>query len=305
MAETFVTVASIKHMIRHVASWMKPERRGVPFQFRPGRAQVVCQPLGVVGVISPWNYPVSLALGPVATALAAGNRVMLKPSEYTPATSALLVRLLGEIFPADQVTVVTGDAEIGAAFAALPFDHLLFTGGTATGRLIMRAASENLVPVTLELGGKSPVLVDADYPLERAARRIAQGKRLNAGQVCIAPDYVLVPAAEATRARPSRKLPPTLLLDVTGDMAAMQDEIFGSVLPVKTYGTLDEAIAYINSRPRPLALYYFGASRAPAGGPGPHHVGWGHHQRHPAALLAGGFALRRCRGERDGRVSRP
>jgi coniferyl-aldehyde dehydrogenase len=321
MAETFVTVASIKHMIRHLASWMKPERRRVPFQFLPGRAQVVYQPLGVVGVISPWNYPVSLALGPVATALAAGNRVMLKPSEYTPATSALLARLLGEILPAEQVAVVTGDAEVGAAFAALPFDHLLFTGGTATGRLIMRAASENLVPVTLELGGKSPVLVDADYPLERAARSIAQGKLLNAGQVCIAPDYVLVPAAEATRfatlfadevkrlypslvgnpdytavinqrhydrlralvddarskgakvieinpasedlrTQPGRKLPPTLLLDVTSDMAAMQDEIFGPVLPVKTYGTLDEAIAYINSRPRPLALYYFGANRA-------------------------------------------
>jgi coniferyl-aldehyde dehydrogenase len=321
LAETFVTVTAIKHMIRHVASWMKPERRSVPFQFLPGRAQVVSQPLGVVGVISPWNYPVSLALGPVATALAAGNRVMLKPSEYTPATSALLARLLGEIFPVEQVAVVTGGAEVGAAFAALPFDHLLFTGGTATGRLIMRAASENLVPVTLELGGKSPVLVDADYPLERAARSIAQGKLLNAGQVCIAPDYVLVPAADAARfatlfadevkrlypslvdnpdysavinqrhydrlrmlvedargkgakvveinpagedVRPQsgRKLPPTLLLDVTNDMAAMQDEIFGPVLPVKTYGTLDEAIAYINSRPRPLALYYFGTNRA-------------------------------------------
>jgi coniferyl-aldehyde dehydrogenase len=293
----------------------------VPFQFRPGRAQVIYQPLGVVGVISPWNYPVSLALGPVAAALAAGNRVMLKPSEYTPATSALLARLLGEIFPAEQVAVVNGAAEVGAAFAALPFDHLLFTGGTATGRLIMRAASENLVPVTLELGGKSPVLLDAEYPLERAARSIAQGKLLNAGQVCIAPDYVLVPAADASRfatvfadevkrlypslvdnpdytavinqrhydrlrglvddargkgatvieinpasedlrAQPGRKLPPTLLLDVTSDMAAMQDEIFGPVLPVKTYGTLDEAIAYINSRPRPLALYYFGTNRA-------------------------------------------
>jgi len=324
MAETFVTVASIKHMLRHVASWMKPERRSVPFQFRPGRAQVVYQPLGVVGVISPWNYPVSLALGPVATALAAGNRVMLKPSEYTPATSALLARLLGEAFPAEQVAVVTGGAEVGAAFAALPFDHLLFTGGTGTGRLIMRAASENLVPVTLELGGKSPVLIDADYPLERAARSIAHGKLFNAGQVCIAPDYVLVPAASAARfatlftdevkrlypslvdnpdytavinqrhqdrlrtlvedargkgakvleinpagedlqAQAGRKFPPTLLLDVTSDMAAMQDEIFGPVLPIKTYGTLDEAIAYINSRPRPLALYYFGANRARQG----------------------------------------
>jgi coniferyl-aldehyde dehydrogenase len=307
--------------MRHVASWMRPERRSVALQFRPGRAQIVYQPLGVVGVISPWNYPVGLALAPVAAALAAGNRVMLKPSEYTPATSALLARLLGEAFPAEQVAVITGDAEVGAAFAALPFDHLLFTGSTATGRLIMRAATENLVPVTLELGGKSPVLVDSDYPLERAACSIAHGKLLNAGQTCVAPDYVLVPGAEATRfgalfadqvkalypsltanpdytavinqrhyarlqalvddarskgasvieinpaaedlrGQPGRKFPPTVLLGVTDDMAVMQDEIFGPVLPVKTYGTLGEAIAYINSRPRPLALYYFGAERA-------------------------------------------
>jgi coniferyl-aldehyde dehydrogenase len=245
---------------------------------------------------------------------------MLKPSEYTPATSALLAQLVGEAFPAEQVAVITGGPEVGAAFAALPFDHLLFTGGTATGRLIMRAASENLVPVTLELGGKSPALVDADYPLKRAVRSIAQGKLFNAGQTCIAPDYALVPAPETARfanlfaeevkrlyptladnpdytavvnqrhyerlralvddargkgatvielnparedfrAQPSRKLPPTLLLDVTSEMAAMQEEIFGPVLPVKAYGTLDEAIGYINSRPRPLALYYFSADR--------------------------------------------
>lgn len=321
LGETFVTVASIKHTIRHLESWMKPERRSVALQFRPGRAQVVYQPLGVVGVISPWNYPVSLALGPLAAALAAGNRVMLKPSEYTPATSALLARLLSEAFDADQVAVVTGDAEVGAAFAALPFDHLFFTGSTATGRQIMKAASENLVPVTLELGGKSPVIIDADYPLDRAALSVVQGKLFNAGQTCIAPDYVLLPesdagrfavlfADEVNRLYPSLgenpdysavinqrhydrlrtlvddarskgaevievnpgsedltvmagfTLAPTLLLDVTPEMAAMQDEIFGPVLPVKTYRDLDEAIAYVNSRPRPLALYYFGTNRA-------------------------------------------
>lgn len=321
LGDTFITVNSIKHMLRHLESWMKPERRSVPFPFWPARAQVVYQPLGVVGVISPWNYPVSLALVPLATALAAGNRVMLKPSEYTPATSELLDRLLAERFPPEQVAVVNGGAEVGAAFAGLPFDHLLFTGGTATGRLIMRAASENLVPVTLELGGKSPVLVDAAYPLERAASCTAQGKLFNAGQTCIAPDYVLVPAADAGRfatlfaaevkrlypslagnpdytaiinqrhydrlralvndarskgaevieinpagedlgAHAARKLPPTLLLNVTDEMAAMQEEIFGPVLPVKTYGDLDEAIAYINGRPRPLALYYFGSNSA-------------------------------------------
>jgi coniferyl-aldehyde dehydrogenase len=322
LAEIFVTVAAIKHMSRHVASWMRPERRSVALQFWPARAQVVYQPLGVVGVISPWNYPVGLALGPLAAALAAGNRVMLKPSEFTPATSALLERLLSETFSAEQVAVVAGDADIGAAFAALPCDHLLFTGSsTATGRLIMRAASENLVPVTLELGGKSPVLVDAAYPLERAAYSIAAGKLVNAGQTCVAPDYVLVPEGEAAHfaalfankveelypslvsnpdysavinprhyarlralvddarskgasvieinpagedllGQAGRKLPPTLLLGVTDDMAVMQEEIFGPVLPVKTYGTLDEAIAYINGGPRPLALYYFGENQS-------------------------------------------
>jgi coniferyl-aldehyde dehydrogenase len=320
LGELFLTAESIQHTIRHLSAWMKPERRSVPFQFRPGRAQVIYQPLGVVGVISPWNYPVSLAVTPLATALAAGNRVMLKPSEYTPATSELLARLLGQAFGDEEVAVATGGPEVGTAFASLPFDHLLFTGGTATGRLIMRAASENLVPVTLELGGKSPALIDAAYPLERAARCIAKGKLFNAGQTCIAPDYVLLPATEAERfaslyadevkrlypslvgnpdytsvihqrhydrlralvenargkgsrvieinpageemgAQTGRKLAPTLLLDVTDDMAAMQEEIFGPVLPVKTYGDLDEAIAYVNGHPRPLALYYFGADQ--------------------------------------------
>jgi coniferyl-aldehyde dehydrogenase len=321
LGETFLTVESIKHSIGYLERWMQPERRRVPLQYWPARAQLIYQPLGVVGVISPWNYPVSLALTPVAAALAAGNRVMLKPSEYTPATSALLARLLGQAFSAEQVAVVTGDADIGAAFAALPFDHLLFTGSTATGRLIMRAASENLVPVTLELGGKSPALIDVGYPLERAACSIARGKLFNAGQTCIAPDYVLLPAVDAERfaslysaavkrlypslignadytavvnqrhydrlrglvadardkgaqvieinparedmaAQSGRKLAPTLLVGVTDEMTAMQQEIFGPVLPVTTYRDLDEAIALINSRPRPLALYYFGLNAA-------------------------------------------
>lgn len=319
LADVFTTIAGIKHSARHLASWMKPERRRVPLHFFPGRARVLHQPLGVVGVIAPWNYPVSLALTPLAAALAAGNRVMLKPSEYTPATSALLAQLLGEGFADDQVAVVTGGADVGAAFARLPFDHLFFTGSTSAGRAVMQAASENLVPVTLELGGKSPVLIDSDYPLERAVRSVAHGKLLNAGQTCVAPDYVLLPANQADkfvalfteqvgrlyprlvdnpdytsmvsrrhydrmqqlvddarakgarvveidpagedlRRRPARKFPPTLLRDVTDDMAAMQDEIFGPVLPIKTYRDFDEAIAYINDHPRPLALYYFGNS---------------------------------------------
>jgi coniferyl-aldehyde dehydrogenase len=199
LSDIWTTVSATAHLSRHLTSWMKPERRSVAFHFQPGRAWVESQPLGVVGVIAPWNYPLSLALIPLATALAAGNRVMLKPSEYTPATSGLMAELLAGIFPIEQVAVVTGGAEIGAAFASLPFDLLCFTGSTSVGRAVMRAASENLVPVVLELGGKSPALIDSDYPLERAARSVAHGKLVNAGQTCIAPDYVLVPADRAER----------------------------------------------------------------------------------------------------------
>ena len=179
--------------LKHLAAWMKPVRVRTPIYLQPSRAFLQRQPLGVVGVISPWNYPVQLALGPVITALAAGNRVMLKPSELTPVTSALMEKLLGEAFAPDEVCVVQGDGEVAAAFAALPFDHLFFTGSTAVGRKVAAAAAANLTPTTLELGGKSPCIVDASCDLDSAAIRIAHGKLLNAGQTCIAPDYVLLP----------------------------------------------------------------------------------------------------------------
>jgi coniferyl-aldehyde dehydrogenase len=182
----------IDYLHRNLRRFMRPERRHVALPMRLARARVEYQPLGVVGIVAPWNYPFSLALMPLATALAAGNRAMIKPSELTPATSDLLVTLVRDAFSADEVAVVTGDASIGAAFAALPFDHLFFTGSTAVGRAVMRAASEHLVPVTVELGGKSPVLVDRGQPLERVAAGIAYGKLANAGQTCVAPDYVLV-----------------------------------------------------------------------------------------------------------------
>ena len=274
------------------------------------------QPLGVVGVISPWNYPVQLALLPAVAALAAGNRVLLKPSELTPRTSALLERLANDRFAADEFAVVMGGPEVGEAFARLPFDHLFFTGSTAVGRKIALAAADNLTPVTLELGGKSPALVHADADINALAPRLVAGKLLNAGQTCIAPDYVLAPAgrvdaicealartvatlyptleaspdytsivndrhyarlvaliddasrkgARIIRLNPgnellperTRKLAPTLLVGVRDDMAAMHEEIFGPVLPIESYATLDEAIARINARPRPLALYAFG-----------------------------------------------
>jgi coniferyl-aldehyde dehydrogenase len=251
-------------------------------------------------------------LTPLATALAAGNRVMLKPSEMTPATTELLAAMLADTFDTEQIAVVTGGAETGKAFSSLPFDHLFFTGSIPVGRAIMRAASENLVPVTLELGGKSPIIVDQDYSLSTAARRIAYGKCANGGQICTSPDYLLLPKgktedfvaayrkeiatlypnvagnpdftwvlndrhfarlsgliedAKAKGARVvefgtrqssgSRQFPPIVLLDVTDDMAVMQEEIFGPILPVVTYDRLDDAIAYVNARPRPLALYFF------------------------------------------------
>ncbi|WP_263143871.1 coniferyl aldehyde dehydrogenase [Pseudomonas sp. RIT-PI-AD] len=315
IAELMPSLHGIRHASRHLRRWMKPSRRAVGLLFQPASARVIYQPLGVVGVIVPWNYPLYLAIGPLTGALAAGNRVMLKLSEATPATSRLLQEQLARIFPADLVNVALGEAEVGAAFSRLPFDHLLFTGSTGVGRQVMRAAADHLTPLTLELGGKSPAIVSADVPLADAAERIAFGKCLNAGQTCVAPDYVLVPRArleafvEAYRqavrrfyprlegnpdytlivnprqaarlrdcladaeARGARilplladagacGLPPTLLLEVDDGMRVMQEEIFGPLLPLVPYDRLDDAFAYINRRPRPLALYYFGYDRA-------------------------------------------
>jgi aldehyde dehydrogenase (NAD+)/coniferyl-aldehyde dehydrogenase len=285
--------------------------------FLPGRARVLHQPLGVVGVIVPWNYPLYLAVGPLVAALAAGNRVMVKMSEYTPATSDLFARLVAKHFAADEVAVVQGDVGVAQAFARLPFGHLLFTGSTKVGYSVMRAAAENLTPVTLELGGKSPAILGPDYPLEKFVERVMVGKTMNAGQTCIAPDYVLVPAGQAREfiaaarkvvdacypdilrtpdyssivgerhyrrllgliedarghgaevvplasAEPdaaTRRIPPVALLNVGADMQAMQEEIFGPILPVVGYRDLDEAIRYVNARPNPLALYYFDHDR--------------------------------------------
>jgi len=194
--EGMALVGGITYLRRNLARWMRPESRHVEMHFLPGRARVVYQPLGVVGIMSPWNFPVGLSLMPLATAIAAGNRAMIKPSEFTPATSALLAKVLSEIFPEEQVAVVTGGPEVGAAFSALRFDHLVFTGSTPVGRAVMKAASANLVPVTLELGGKSPAVIAKDASLARAAQSIAFGKLSNGGQICVAPDYALVPEAE-------------------------------------------------------------------------------------------------------------
>ena len=311
LAEIMPSLQNIHYASKNLKKWMKPSRRAVGLAFQPAAARVVYQPLGVVGVIVPWNYPLFLAMGPLIGALAAGNRAMLKMSESTPATSQLVKDLLAKIFPEDLVCVALGEAEVGAAFSKLPFDHLLFTGATSIGKHVMRAAAENLTPVTLELGGKSPVIISADVPLADAAERIAFGKTLNAGQTCVAPDYVLVPrqrvegfvaayskvvtqfyptlkdnpdytaiinerqlqrlkgllsdaenkGAKVINLHPEgqgRRLPQALLLNVTDEMQVMQDEIFGPILPVKSYNDAKDAVAYINAHPRPLGLYYFG-----------------------------------------------
>jgi coniferyl-aldehyde dehydrogenase len=315
--EIMPTVQGIDYLCKNLRRWMRPRQRSVRLHFRPGAARVLLQPLGVVGIISPWNYPANLCLAPLATAIAAGNRAMLKPSEHTPATSELLAALVRELFPEDQVAVLTGGPDVGEAFASLPFDHLLFTGSTSVGRAVMRAASANLVPVTLELGGKSPVIVGQGFSPTRAAKAIVFGKLSNAGQTCIAPDYALIHSSDvdafvaaieaATRAAyplgaadasysaiinqrhydrltslvenarrqgakvveigatreaaRERRLPPTLIIGVTPEMAVMQEEIFGPILPIVAYEALDDAIACVNAKPRPLALYVFSDDR--------------------------------------------
>lgn len=316
LSDGMTVLGEIDHLLGHLRRWMKPKRVGVGWKFWPARAEIRPEPLGVVGVIAPWNYPVNLALIPLATAIAAGNHVYLKPSEHTPRTARFLRDLLADVFPEDRVAVAFGGTEVASEFAALPFDHLVFTGSTAVGRKVMAAAAQNLTPVTLELGGKSPAIVCPDFPVELAAARLATGKWFNGGQTCIAPDYVFVDAArrdalvaalrEQVRARyaggdnsgdytriindgqlqrlqgyvddagakglqvialqpgdaGARSFPPTLVIEPDDDAKVMQDEIFGPILPIKSYRTLDEAIAYVNAHERPLALYPFGYDRA-------------------------------------------
>jgi coniferyl-aldehyde dehydrogenase len=316
LSDGMTVLKEIDHLRAHLRAWMRPQRAAADWLFFPARTEVRIQPLGVVGVIAPWNYPVSLALMPLAAAIAAGNHVILKPSEHTPRTAELLRALLAEVFPPDRVATVLGGPELASAFAALPFDHLFFTGSTAIGRKVMAAAAQHLVPVTLELGGKSPAIVAPGYPLATAVDRIAAGKFLNAGQTCIAPDYVLLPSAaiapfvagmkkyisqrygdvvaspdytsivnagqyarlaayldqaraagaeviELAAGDPGRRiLPPTLVLGAREDLALMQEEIFGPILPLVVADSVEAAIDYVAARPRPLALYHFDHDRA-------------------------------------------
>ena len=313
------SIAPIAHALRHLDRWAKREKRAVqfPLGLLGARAWVEYQPKGVVGVIAPWNFPVNLVMSPLAGIFAAGNRAMVKTSEFTPVTAALFEELCPQYFDASELAFVGGGPEVGKAFAELPFDHLIFTGATGIGRHILHAAADNLTPVTLELGGKSPVIVGKGADIARASERIAIGKMLNAGQICLAPDYLLVEAADEARvvdglktaasamyptllanadytsiindrhhqrladwlddarakgatvetvnpanedfaASNSRKMPLHIVRDVTDDMTIMQEEIFGPILPIVRYAGIDDAIAQVNRRDRPLGLYYFG-----------------------------------------------
>ena len=318
--EFLPSIQEIDHTQSELGSWMKPSRRHVTTLFLPASNTVHYKPKGVVGVIVPWNYPLLLAVGPMIGALAAGNRVFVKMSEFTPHFGMLFKELMEDTFPLDLVAVVLGEADVAADFSSRAWDHLVFTGSTSVGRHVMRSAAEHLTPVTLELGGKTPAIIARDATMTEAARRLVFGKSVNAGQTCIAPDYLLCPQdkldellaeiksqfagmyptirdnkdyssiinqrqydrlkgliddaskkgarlisvnpAQEPLTRESGKIPLTLVLDGTNDMTVMQDEIFGPILPIVTYQTLEEAVDYVNDRPRPLALYYFGHTRS-------------------------------------------
>lgn len=305
LAEIFPSIKEIDYVCKHLKKWMKPQRRKVSMIFQPASNQVFAQPKGVVGIIVPWNYPLFLAISPLIYALASGNRVMIKMSEDSPRTTEVLAHLLGGIFSCDEVAILGGDASVAQAFSALPFDHLLFTGSTQIGHKVMASASNSLTPVTLELGGKSPVIVDKGYSLEKAAKIVSFTKSLNAGQTCVAPDYVLVHKddllnfayavknaflqqypdfannpqythishprhlarlqAYLNEIEPKYiiqcgeiigcKMPLHIIVDPLADAEMMQDEIFGAILPLVPYNSIDEAIDYIRQRPRPLACY--------------------------------------------------
>jgi coniferyl-aldehyde dehydrogenase len=314
--EIFGCVDGIRHTRKHLKKWMKPQKRHVSINFATGANRVIPQPKGVIGVVSPWNYPLFLTVSPLTSILAAGNRAMIKMATNSQNLCRLLAEKFAAVFPEDTVAILPGVR--GSDFSSLPYDHLIFTGSADAGRTVMHSAADNLTPVTLELGGKSPTIICEDFDVETAASRILYGKLVNAGQTCLAPDYLFVPESKrdafveaAKRIVPQRypdtndrgytsviddksyrrlrdtlddaerkgahlvplvpgssfndvqrKIPPHLVLDPTDDMIVMREEIFGPLFPVKTYRDLDEVLAYINERDRPLGLYIFTNDRA-------------------------------------------
>lgn len=317
LLEVFPSINGIDHALHHGPFWMRPRHRKTSRWFRPATSVLLPQPLGIVGIIVPWNYPLFLAIGPLTSALAAGNRAMIKLPELTPSFSSLFADLVHERFDPSEISIVNGGPDVARAFTALAFDHLLFTGSTKVGRDVMRAASVNLTPVTLELGGKSPAIIGPRADFEHAVKSILRGKMVNAGQTCIAPDYVLLPRGEegrfvevarnvfnsmhpvernlqdftavismshyerlstmieeavqtgavahqlatGQRGTSGRCLAPVLLTGTSERMSAMKEEIFGPILPILGYDSLEDAISYVNARPSPLAMYVFERDR--------------------------------------------
>lgn len=323
ITDIYATISSLKNNRDKMAKWMRDSRRpaSFPFNLLGGRVRVTYQPIGVVGNVVPWNFPFNLAFAPLGSIFAAGNRCVIKPSEYTPHCSALMKQLVERYFDAAELAVVTGGPKTGEIFSSMPFDHILFTGSTSIAPHVIRGSAENIVPLTLELGGKSPVLISQTADMRRTAERVMFAKTLNAGQICLAPDYVMLPenlqkdfsdkAAESVRTmfptlkdnpdytsiinerhyerlkgyladarekgaeiveinpagenfsqQEHHKIPPTLVFNPADNMKLMQEEIFGPILPVKTYQSLQEAMDYVNSHDRPLGLYYFGNDKA-------------------------------------------
>jgi coniferyl-aldehyde dehydrogenase len=323
MTDIMPSVSAMKHAKKHFESWARGEKRKptFPLGLIGAKAEVRYQPKGVVGVVAPWNFPVGMVMVPMAGILAAGNRAMVKPSEFTERVAEVFAKTVPLYFADDEMAVITGGVEVGTEFSKLAFDHMIFTGATSVGKHIMRAAAENLVPVTLELGGKSPTIIGRSADKTKAGQRIALGKMMNAGQICLAPDYLLVakdqedemiegvkagvsamyptllsnddytsvvngrnydrlqgylqdardkgaelievnPAGEDFKSSNGHKMPLTIVRNVTEDMKVMQEEIFGPILPVMTYASIDEAIDYVNDHDRPLGLYYFGADKS-------------------------------------------
>ena len=323
MTDIMPSVGALKHARKHFEAWSRDEKRKAmfPLGLLGAKAKVVYQPKGVVGVIAPWNFPIGMVMVPMAGILAAGNRAMVKPSEFTERVADLFAEVVPQYFAEEEMAVFTGGVEVGSAFSKLAFDHLIFTGATSVGKHIMRAAADNLVPVTLELGGKSPTFIGRSADKAKAGQRIAMGKMMNAGQICLAPDYLMVakeqeqdviasvkssvatmyptllgnddytsvvngrnyerlqgyladakekgaelievnPAGEDFASSNGNKMPLTILRNVNDDMKVMQEEIFGPILPVMTYDSIDQAIDYVNAHDRPLGLYYFGNDKA-------------------------------------------
>ncbi|MEM9799771.1 MAG: aldehyde dehydrogenase family protein [Planctomycetota bacterium] len=312
-SEVGFVLRDIRHALSHLGGWMKPRGARTPLITRPGRASCRPEPLGVVLIIGPWNYPLQLLVSPLTGAIAAGNAVCLKPSEFAPHVAAAVRELCADVFPADQVTVVEGGRDVSAGLTALPFDHIFFTGSTATGRAVARAAAENLTPVTLELGGKSPCVVTEDAPIATTAKRIVWGKILNAGQTCVAPDHVWVAAGAerellealkvaarqlvpnrppdpepgdygrivneahfdrleslidgatvfdgGERDRATLRFAPAIVTEASLEHPLMREEIFGPILPVLPYRSLDDVLGRIADGPSPLAAYVFTENR--------------------------------------------